>query len=180
MADGRRLARRVLFRDLDTIQRWLQEAEQGRFEILTQNGYIVGAPTYLPVGELAVCQPITGHLPRPAFPTALAESARSRWEGRASVSMMFADGYAQLADAICCTGMLANAVLCASHARLAQRREWVINEKRLAQRAGLAELQIRMARPGGSPEELIETVAAVSTALEIEPLATRDRSASDA
>jgi predicted nucleotidyltransferase len=44
----------VLFRDLDTIERWLDEAREGRFEVLSQNGYIAGAPTYLPVGELAL------------------------------------------------------------------------------------------------------------------------------
>ncbi len=163
----------ILFRDLDAIQRWLHEAEHGRFEILTQNGYIVGAPTYLPIGELAICQPITGHLPRPAFPAALADNARSRWQGRASVAMMFANGYAQLTDVICCAGMLANAILCASHARLAQRREWVINEKHLVQRAGLSELQHILTRPGGTREELLETVAVISAGLDIEPLVAR-------
>ena len=33
--------------------------------MLTQNGYIAGAPTYLPVGELAVNRPLMGELPRP-------------------------------------------------------------------------------------------------------------------
>ena len=58
----------VLFRDLDMVERWLAEAEQGRFEVLAQNGYIVGAPTYLPVGELAINRPLVGELPRPAYP----------------------------------------------------------------------------------------------------------------
>lgn len=65
----------VLFRDLDEVERWLSEAEQGRFEVLRQNGYLVGAPTYLPVGELALCRPISGRLPRPDFPRPLAQSA---------------------------------------------------------------------------------------------------------
>lgn len=53
----------VLFRDLDRVEGWLHEARSGRFEVLSQNGYIVGAPTYLPVGELAICLPIVGELP---------------------------------------------------------------------------------------------------------------------
>jgi predicted nucleotidyltransferase len=73
----------VLFRDLDTIERWIEQAEQGRFEILTQNGYLAGAPTYVPVGELALCKPIHGDLPRPEFSHALAEEATRRWTGRA-------------------------------------------------------------------------------------------------
>jgi len=58
----------VLFRDLDVIERWLEQARQGRFEVVTQNGYIVGAPTYLPAGELALCRQLVGSLPRPSFP----------------------------------------------------------------------------------------------------------------
>jgi predicted nucleotidyltransferase len=114
----------VLFRDLDTIEVWLREAEQGRFEVCAQNGYVVGAPTYLPVGELALCEPISGELPRPTFPPALASAARSHWQGRASVSLLFAQGYARLADAVCCAGMVTDAILCTAHARLAWRREW--------------------------------------------------------
>jgi predicted nucleotidyltransferase len=56
----------VLFRDLDRVERWHEDARQGRFEVLTQNGYIVGAPTYLPVGELALCRPLAGDVPRRA------------------------------------------------------------------------------------------------------------------
>jgi hypothetical protein len=44
----------VLFRDLDTVERWLAEAREGRFEVLSQNGHVVGAPTYVPAGELAL------------------------------------------------------------------------------------------------------------------------------
>lgn len=58
----------VLFRDLDTVEGWLQEARMGRFEVLAQNGYLVGAPTYMLAGELAICRPITGEVPRSSFP----------------------------------------------------------------------------------------------------------------
>jgi predicted nucleotidyltransferase len=109
----------VLFRDLDLVEHWLDEAGQGHFEVLPQNGYLVGAPTYLPVGELAVCQPIAGELSRPRFPDPLAITAPERWRGRAGVALMFAQGHAGIADAVCCTGILAQAVLCIAHARLA-------------------------------------------------------------
>jgi hypothetical protein len=33
--------------------------------------------------------------------------------------------------------MLAGAILCTAHARLAERFEWALNEKRLVERAGL-------------------------------------------
>ncbi len=163
----------VLFRDLDLVERWLAEAQQGRFEVLAQNGYLVGAPTYLPVGELAISQPISGELPRPGFPEPLAAAANERWTGKAQVALMFAGAYAVAGDAVCCTGMLASATLCAAHARLAQRREWVLNEKRLVQRAGLEQTQTVLAAPGATSAELCASVAAVTSTLGIEPLATR-------
>jgi predicted nucleotidyltransferase len=164
----------VLFRDLDTVERWLGDARDGRFDVLVQNGHIVGAPTYLPVGELAICQPITGdQLPRPAFPDALADSAARWWNGRAGVSLMFAGGHAKAGDAVCCAGMLVDAALCTAHARLAQRREWVLNEKRLLRRAGLADLQPLLSPAAAAGPDLTAVVAAVSRALEATPLTAR-------
>lgn len=163
----------VLFRDLDTVERWLGEAQQGRFDVLSQNGYVVGAPTYLPVGELAVCRPIAGELPRPRFPEPLARSAATRWMGRARVALMFAQTHALAEDAVCCAGMLAQATLCAAHARLAERHAWVLNEKRLVHRAGLDEVQATLAKPGATAAELAATVADVGAALRLEPLSAR-------
>jgi predicted nucleotidyltransferase len=164
----------VLFRDLEVVERWLADAEAGRFEVLAQNGHLVGAPTYLPAGELATCVPIAGvSLPRPAFPARLAELAPPRWEGRAAVALLFAAAHARTGDAVACAGMLAAAALNAAHARLCARREWARNEKRLVERAGLGAVQPLLARPGASGGELHETVAAVAAALGIEPLRIR-------
>jgi hypothetical protein len=60
-----------------------------------------------------------------------------------------------------------------AHARLAQRREWALNEKHLVSRAGLAEVQPLLARPGATSAELAATVAAVGAALDVEPLTAR-------
>ncbi len=65
---------------------------------------------------------------------------------------------------------LANAVLSTAHPRLAERREWVLNEKRLVQRAGLGAVEKLFAEQG---PDLTETVAAVSGALGTEPLVAR-------
>jgi hypothetical protein len=168
------LAADVLFRDLDVVERWLAHAEQGRYEVLTQNGYVVGAPTYLPVGELATCVWVAGaELPRPTFPERLAAEAPRRWSGRATVSLLFADTHARAGDTVCCAGMLADAALCAAHARLTARREWARNEKRLIARAGLDTVQPLIARPGGTPAELAVTVAAVADALGLDPIRPR-------
>lgn len=163
----------IIFRDLDVVERRVAEAERGEFEVLAQNGYLAGAPTYQHAGEAALSLPIAGDVPRPAFPDALARSAPVRWRGRAAVSLMFAGIHARGPDPVCCAGMLAHAVLCAAHARLAEGREWALNEKRLVQRAGLDGVQARLGAAGTTGAELEATVAAVSGALGVEPLAAR-------
>jgi predicted nucleotidyltransferase len=149
----------VLFRDLDVVEGWLGEALEGRFEVLSQNGYLAGAPTYVVVGELATCRVISGELPRPAFPEPLAAVAAKRWRGRAGVALMFAAIHARGGDPVPCNGMLALAILCVAHARLVERREWALNEKGLVRRAGLSNV-----------ETLLPDVAAVAAALDVEPL----------
>lgn len=163
----------VIFRDLDRVEQWTEDARAGRFEVLRQNGYLVGAPTYLPVGELAICQPIAGEpLPRPSFPDALAEHAPDWWTGTASVSLMFAGTYARTGEAAACSGMLVHAALCAAHARMAQRGEWVLNEKRLLQRAGLEHVS-ELLPAASDAGNLAAAVAAVVKALGVRPLAAR-------
>jgi nucleotidyltransferase-like protein len=159
----------VLYRDLDTVEAWLADARDGRFAILAQNGYVAGAPTYLPIGELALCRPLAGELPRPGFPDALAATAPERWRAQAAVDLMFANDHGRAGDAVCCEGMLARAVLAAAHARLTERREWALNEKRLVERAGLEGVQPLVS----APRDLPATVEAVAEALAVEPLRVR-------
>ena len=163
----------LLYRDLDRIERWRAEAEAGRFDILAQTGYLAGAPTYLPVGELALGAVVRGDLPRPAFPDALVGTAPPRWEGGARASLMFAGLHAHGGDPVPCAGMLAHAVLCAAHARLAARREWVLNEKRLVARAGLEAVAPLLAKAGEDARELGATVEAVGRVLGLEALPVR-------
>jgi hypothetical protein len=163
----------VIFRDLDRVEAWLEDSRHGRFEVLTQNGYIVGAPSYVPVGELALCRPISGELPRPEFPDALAGTASERWRGRAGVSLMFSAIHAEAGNVVGCVGALAQAVLCVAHARLALRREWVLNEKRLVERAELEDVHSLLAHPGATKIELAGTVARASDMLEVRPLTAR-------
>ena len=164
----------VLFRDLDVVEGWVADAQEGRFAVLAQNGHLVGAPTYLPMGELATCAPVAGAAqPRPAFSARLAELAPPRWEGRAAVALLFATTHARAGDAVACAGMLAAAALNAGHARLCARREWARNEKRLVERAGLGAVQPLLARPGAGADALERTVAAVAAAIGVQPLPVR-------
>ena len=164
----------VLYRDLDRIERWRRDADAGRFDILAQTGYLAGAPTYLPVGELALGVVVRGELPpRPGFPDALVQTAPPRWEGAAQASLMFAGLHARGGEPVGCAGMLAHAVLCAGHARLVVRREWVLNEKRLVGRAGLEAVAPLLANVGGGAAELGATVEAVGRVLGLEALPVR-------
>lgn len=142
---------------------------------LDQHGCLVGAPTYGPVGELALSRTLIGQLPRATYPDALSTSASSYWHGRARVSLMFAGIYSHNAEHVCCVGMLVSAILCVAHSRMAARREWVLNEKRLVQRAGLGQAAQIMSgasrRP--SPTELTAMVTQVGAAIGAEPLQPR-------
>ena len=85
------------------------------------------------------------------------------------LTLLFARMHAGAGDAVPCAGMLAHAVLCVAHARMAERREWVLNEKRLVCRAGLEGVQDLIGAETGLPE----SVAALAGALGVEPLAPR-------
>ena len=65
----------LLYRDLDVVQHWLDEAEAGRYEVDQVEGYLAGMATYVLAGELALAELLAGELPRPGFPDALRQAA---------------------------------------------------------------------------------------------------------
>jgi predicted nucleotidyltransferase len=159
----------LLLRDLDRIEAWAADAREGRFQVLRQAGYLAGAPTYLPVGELALGRPLRGELPRvDGFPAALREPARRRWQGEARTALLFAELHAGRGSTTACAGMLAHAALAAAHAELARRGEWVLNEKGLLRRAGLEAADLIVADLGARSLEL--AVAEVGALVGLEPL----------
>lgn len=162
--DGHRVD--LHYRDLDEVEHWLAEAEQGRFEIQRLLFYLAGIPTYVVVGELAVAKVLSGALPRPGFPAALRAAATRRWRREAAFTLDYAAAaYASRGDALGCAGLLAQAVLQAAHARVAAAGRWALNEKRLVEEAGLAHLTSRFARVGQRPEELHAAVEELRAAL---------------
>jgi hypothetical protein len=111
----------------------------------------------VPVGELALCRPIMGEPPRPGFPAALAATATECWCGGAAVGLMFGAGVRGCGGRGLLRGDARRGHLCIAHARLAERREWVVNEKALVQRADLDAVQTLLATPGATSAELAET-----------------------
>ncbi|MFH8341127.1 nucleotidyltransferase family protein [Streptomyces sp. AM6-12] len=156
--DGRRVD--VHYRDLDVVEHELAEAEQGRFRVEPLLFHLVGIPTYLIVAELALNQVLRGELPRPAgYPERLRRTAAERWGGTARATLDYAKAnhapHGRLTET---AGALAAAAAQAAHAVLAARGEWVTNEKRLLERAGLREFDEVTGRLGATPDALVTAV----------------------
>ena len=134
--DGRRVD--VHYRDLDVVEHELAEATHGRFRWEPLMFHLAGIPSYLVVAELAVNTVLRGHLPAPGFPEALRATAPPVWRNRAAMTMTYAkNAYAPRGRVTEVAGTLATATMQTAHAVLAARGEWVTNEKRLVDRAGL-------------------------------------------
>jgi len=155
--DGRHVD--VHYRDLDIVEHELAEAQQGRFHWEPLMFHLAGIPSYLVVAELAVNQVLHGSLPCPAYPDALRETAPPMWRGRAAQTLGYAQGaYVRRGQATEVAGALATAAMQTAHAVLAARGEWVTNEKRLLQRAGLRGIDAIIALLRVEPEALKQAV----------------------
>jgi hypothetical protein len=166
MVEGERVD--LLYRDIDFVRHWIDEAEAGRFERDRVEGYLAGMATYVLVGELALAEVLAGELPRPSFPEALREAAGRRWRNSAAFSLAIAQMAAERHDVVACAGLLAKAAVEAAQAALAERGEWALNEKRIVRRAELgARVEAILAAPGDRPFELGRAVSAMRAALGI-------------
>jgi predicted nucleotidyltransferase len=146
--DGRRVD--LHYRDLDDVEHWWAEARRGRFREELLMFYLAGIPTYVVVGELAIHRLLVGDLPRPEYPEALRTAATARWLRDAELSLGYARAALDAGHTTVALGNAARAILEASHGRLAARGEWALNEKRLAERAGLATLADRLVTAGSA------------------------------
>jgi hypothetical protein len=124
------------------------------------DGYVAGIATYVLAGELALGQVLAGELPRPAFPPRLLQTAPAAWFRLAAGALSFADVYAGRQDRVACLANLCQAVLATGQGRLAAAGVWVLNEKRLTERAGLDAIQDRLAQPGPGLDALVSDVRA--------------------
>lgn len=149
----------VHYRDLDDVEYRLAEARAGRFDGQQLIFHLAGIPTYLVVAELAINRTLRGELPKPEFPAALSESAPQRWWGLAQLTL----GYARAAHAerghlAETVGAIGQATCQAAHAVLAGRGEWITNEKRLIERAGLRDVDRMLSGLTPDPECLTKAV----------------------
>jgi len=148
----------LIYRDLGEVLHWTAAAEQGSFEIDREVGYVAGIATYVLAGELALGRVLAGDLPRPAFPQRLRQSAPVSWFRVAAGALHFAQVHAGRQDRAACLANLCQAALAAAQGRLAAAGEWVLNEKRLIERAGLGDIQDRLAQPGPDLRTLVSDI----------------------
>lgn len=153
--DGRRVD--VHYRDLDAVEHELAEARAGRFHWEPLMFHLAGIPSYLVVAELAGNRVLHGDLPNPEFPEPLRKAAPPVWRDRAATTLDYAaQAFAPRGQATEVAGTLATATLQTAHAVLAARGEWVTNEKRLVDRAGLRGVDAIIA--GLRPDTLAQAV----------------------
>ena len=154
----------LIYRDLDEALRWTAAAEDGRFEIDREVGYVAGIATYVLAGELALGRVLAGDLPRPGFPPKLQQTAPAAWSRLAAGALHFAEVHAGRQDRVASLANLCQAVLATAQGRLAAAGEWVLNEKRLTERAGLGSVQDQLRRP---EQDLGTLVSGVRASLEL-------------
>jgi predicted nucleotidyltransferase len=150
--DGRHFD--IHFRNLDVVEHWTREANEGRFDVHILGFHLAGIPTYMLPGELATSRNLWGYLARPDYPDALRKSAPPIWLGRANRELDYAAHWAISANPISCAGALAKVLLQGAHARLADRGVWALNEKRMIQWADLTNRYGRFSSLGSSEEDL--------------------------
>ena len=155
----------VIARDLDSVERRMTEARKGRFAIEAADDWLAGRPTYALVGELAMCEVLSGELPRPGFPAGLREPAARRWREVAARALEVAESLASPADVAGCGGQLAKSSIAAAHARLAEQGEWVLGEAGIVRRAGLGRTEAILAATGRRPLDLERAVTRMRVAL---------------
>ena len=121
----------VIYREIGAVQHWIDEANAGRFKVELLGGFLAGFDTTVLVGEVAICRVLHGTLPFSVseYPAALRASAPPAWRARRDFSLMYAEMHAQRGDDLLETGMRARAAVEEAHAVLAERGEWVLNEK---------------------------------------------------
>ncbi|MDH6571111.1 putative nucleotidyltransferase [Streptomyces sp. SAI-117] len=156
--DGRRVD--VHYRDLDVVEREAAEAAKGRFRVEPLLFHLAGIPTYLLVAELAVNRVLRGTLPRPAaYPARLRASAATRWRDTAHLTLAYTEAHHAPAGRLTETaGALATAAVQMGHSVLAARGEWVTNEKRLLERAGLRDADRVVQSLAASPDSAVRAV----------------------
>jgi len=155
----------VILRDLDVVEYWTRRAQEGEFDRDALLGYLAGIPTYTLSAELALCLLLRGHVEAVSFPPKLAAAAPAVWRFCRSFSLEYARMHAKRGNVAGVAGQAAAAVMEEAHAISCERGQWVCNEKRLIEAAGLSSLNALFAEIPIERERLLEWVDLVADRL---------------
>jgi predicted nucleotidyltransferase len=156
----------VHYRDLGLLERIHDDAERGEFTIEPLLFHQAGLPSYLLLAELGINRALRGTVPRWDYPPALRETAPPIWWHHADLTLGYAaGGHARHGRVAQCAGLLSEAACQAAHAILAHRGEWVTNEKRLLDAAGLRGIDDVVVGLGRTPDELMRSAQDARTLL---------------
>jgi hypothetical protein len=156
----------VHYRDLNEVEHWCAEAREGRFIKELLLFYAAGIPTYVVMGELALNVALAGDLPAVEYPDALAREAARRWRTDAIASLSYSEAaLRRRSDVAVGLANAARGLIEAAHGRLAERREWVLNEKGITERAGLGD-EARSLLKATDLVQLLEAINAARGRLE--------------
>ena len=142
----------VILRDLDVVEHWTRRAQEGEFDRDALLGYVAGIPT------TALAQ----NSPRVARSTVTFRRHRFRRNSPSappvrrfcrSFSLDYARMHAKRGNLAGAAGQAAAAVMQEAHAIVCERSQWVCNEKRLIETAGLGALHARFAEIPIEPGE---------------------------
>lgn len=127
----------LLYRRIATVDRWIDAAAEGEWELARVPGYLAGMPSYVLAAELALGRCLHGTVPRPDYTTELSRSAVRRWRWEAEFALEQARQHLERGDDALVRGTVVLVLLALGHARLARRRAWLVNEKGLLDKAEL-------------------------------------------
>ena len=149
----------LIYRDLDEVLRWTAAAGEGRFEIHREVGYVAGIATYILAGNWPWARCWRASCPK-AFPPRLRETAPTAWFRLAAGALIVRGRLRRAAGPGGVPGQPVPGGAGRRPGRLAAAGEWVLNEKRLTERAGLDAIQDRLAQPGPDLGALVSDVRA--------------------
>ena len=155
----------VILRDLDVVEHWTRRAVEDEFERDALLGYLAGIPSYTLSAELAMCHPLHGEIRAAPFPPKLAAAAPPVWRFCRSFSLDYARMHAKRGNAAGTVGQAAAALMEEAHALMCERGQWVCNEKRLIESAGLSNVQDLFSRVPVEPASLLRWVDFVASRL---------------
>ena len=157
--DGRKVD--VHYRDLDVVETQVERAERGEFDIEPLMFHLAGIPTYLLVAELVLGRTLRGELPTvETYPGPLRRSAAVRWAELGEMTLSYAEhGHARQGRVTQALGLAAVAASQYAHAILASRGEWVTNEKRLLEAAGLTAIDTITAHAIDDAPSLVDLIS---------------------